>query len=317
MKRLLFIYNLHSGKGLIRNHLADIVDTFNKAGYETVVYSTQERTDATRLAKELGAAYDLVVCSGGDGTLSEVLDGVMTIEEKHRPKLGYIPAGSTNDYAYSLGLPFQMKRCAKVIAKEHFRAVDVGKFQESNYFVYVAAFGAFTEVSWNTPQKTKNALGHNAYILEGIRQVGNLKSYHVRFSFGDEEIAGECIYAMVYNSFSVGGMKNLSGKNVELDDGKLNLMIVYTPDNPVDFSVMLADLVTKNPNSKFIANYEISNLTVESDSEIDWVLDGEYGGSHKSVHIQAMPRAMTIAVPEDKIPKKKTQEKVEVHEARS
>ena len=136
MKRLLFIYNLHSGKGLIRNHLADIIDTFNKAGYETVVYSTQERADATRLAKELGAAYDLVVCSGGDGTLSEVLDGVMTIDEKRRPKIGYIPAGSTNDYAYSLGLPSQMKRCANVIAEEKFRAVDVGKFQENSYFVY-------------------------------------------------------------------------------------------------------------------------------------------------------------------------------------
>ena len=115
--------------------------------------------------------------------------------------------------------------------REKFRAVDVGKFQENSYFVYVAAFGAFTEVSWNTPQKTKNALGHNAYILEGIRQVGNLKPYQVRFSFDDEEIAGECIYAMVYNSFSVGGMKNISGQNVELDDGKLNLMIVYRPDN--------------------------------------------------------------------------------------
>ena len=137
MKRLLFIYNLHSGKGLIRNHLADIIDTFNKAGYETVVYSTQERADATRLAKELGAAYDLVVCSGGDGTLSEVLDGVMTIDEKRRPKIGYIPAGSTNDYAYSLGLPSQMKRCANVIAEEKFRAVDVGKFQENSYLVYV------------------------------------------------------------------------------------------------------------------------------------------------------------------------------------
>ena len=268
MKRLLFIYNLHSGKGLIRNHLADIIDTFNKAGYETVVYSTQERADATRLAKELGA-------------------------------------GSTNDYAYSLGLPSQMKRCANVIAQEKFRAVDVGKFQENSYFVYVAAFGAFTEVSWNTPQKTKNALGHNAYILEGIRQVGNLKPYQVRFSFGDEEIAGECIYAMVYNSFSVGGMKNISGQNVELDDGKLNLMIVYRPDNAVDFSVMLADLVTKNPNSKFIANYEISDLIVESDSDIDWVLDGEYGGSHKKVHIQAMPQAMKIAVPAETIPQEK------------
>lgn len=168
MKRLLFIYNLHSGKGLIRNHLADIIDTFNKAGYETVVYSTQERADATRLAKELGASYDLVVCSGGDGTLSEVLDGVMTIDEKRRPKIGYIPAGSTNDYAYSLGLPSQMKRCANVIAEEKFRAVDVGKFQENSYFCLCSSiwciYRSFLE---HTRQKTKNALGQYAYILEG------------------------------------------------------------------------------------------------------------------------------------------------------
>lgn len=301
MKRLLFIYNLHSGKGRIRSHLADIIDIFNASGYETVVYSTQKRADATRLAREMGADYDLVVCSGGDGTLSEVLDGIMTLDEEKRPKIGYIPAGSTNDYAYSLGLPSNMKKSAKVIADGNFRSVDVGMFQDKDYFVYVAAFGAFTEVSWNTPQKTKNALGHNAYILEGIRQFGNLKSYKVRFHCEEEEIAGECIYAMVYNSFSVGGMKNLSGKDVALDDGKLNLMIVYTPENPVDFSVMLADLLTKNPNSKFIVNYEVTDLIIESENEIDWVLDGEYGGSHKRVHISAIPRAMQIAVPQETI----------------
>lgn len=155
MKRLLFIYNLHSGKGLIRNHLADIIDTFIRLDTRLLYTRHKSGQLQTRLAKELGASYDLVVCSGGDGTLSEVLDGVMTIDEKRRPKIGYIPAGSTNDYAYSLGLPSQMKRCANVIAEEKFRAVDVGKFQENSYFVYVAAFGAFTEVSWTHRENKK------------------------------------------------------------------------------------------------------------------------------------------------------------------
>ena len=185
MKKMIFVFNPRSGKEQIRSKLLDILDIFTKYGYEVSVYVTQKPLDAMQIVSRRGRGRSLVVCSGGDGTLSEVLDGVMTIDEKRRPKFGYIPAGSTNDYAYSLGLPSQIKRCANVIAEEKFRAVDVGKFQENSYFVYVAAFGAFTEVSWNTPQKTKNALGHNAYILEGIRQVGNLKPYQVRFSFDD------------------------------------------------------------------------------------------------------------------------------------
>lgn len=298
MKRLLFIFNLHSGKGSIRNHLADIIDVFNQAGYETVVYSTQARGDATRIAQEKGAQFDLIVCSGGDGTLSEVLDGIMQLEEARRPRVGYIPAGSTNDYAFSLGLSSHMKKCARMITEENFKAVDIGKF-ESDYFVYVAAFGAFTEVSWNTPQKTKNALGHNAYILEGIRQFSGLKSYRVKFIFDGEELLGDCIYAMVYNSFSVGGLKHIGSGEVQLDDGKLNMMVIYTPENAVDFSVLIADLMTKNPNSRFIANYEITDVTIESETEIEWVLDGEYGGSHKIVHIETVPHGMQIAVPGD------------------
>lgn len=299
MKKMLFIYNIHSGKGNIKNNLAGIIDIFNKADYEVTAYSTQQTKDATRLAREYGTQYDVIVCSGGDGTLSEVLDGIMCIDEEKRPNIGYIPAGSTNDYAYSLGLPDSMSRCAHVIAEGNFRKVDVGRFNGGDHFVYVAAFGAFTEVSWNTPQKEKNALGHNAYILNGIKQFSGLKSYNVRFQFDGQEIAGSCIYAMVYNALSVGGFRNISGTEVNLDDGKLNLMIVYTPENAVEFSIMIADLMMKNQNSKYIVNYEIEKVSVESDNELTWVLDGEYGGAHKAVTIEAISHAMSIAVPAD------------------
>ena len=294
--KLLFIVNLRSGKAQVKNHLAGIIDCLNKAGYIVTVQMTQERKHATEIAAEWGADYDVIVCSGGDGTLSEVLNGIMSLPEEKRPKIGYIPAGSTNDYAASIGLPGTMKACAELVAKGNFCPVDVGLFQEKEYFVYVCAFGAFTEISWNTPQKEKNALGHNAYILEGIKQFNGLKSYHIRFEIDGEEIVTDCVYAMVYNALSVGGFKNLGGADVKLDDGKLNMMIVSTPENPVEFSILIADLLTRNPNSKFITCYEVERVHVESDTEIEWVLDGEYGGSHKTADIRTVQKGMKIAM---------------------
>ena len=302
--KLLLIINLLSGKGRIRNSLAHIIDCFNKAGYTVTVATTQEPKHATKIAAENGSGYDLIVCSGGDGTLSEVLDGLMCLPKEQQPKIGYIPSGSTNDYAASIGLPSSMVACADLIAKGEFYPVDIGLFQGKDYFVYVCAFGAFTEVSWNTPQKEKNALGHNAYILEGIKQFSGLKSYHVRFEIDGEELVTDCIYAMVYNALSVGGFKNLGGADVKIDDGRLNLMVISTPENPVEFSILIADLITKNPASKFISTYEVEHVRVESETEIEWVLDGEYGGAHRTADIQVVPHAMNIAMGLEKIKKK-------------
>lgn len=295
MKKLLFIYNMHSGKGTIRNHLASVVDEFNKNGYEVTVYSTQYRGHATELVKQFGEAYPLVVCSGGDGTLSEVVDGLMSLDEAIRPKVGYIPAGSTNDYASTLGLPSQMRRCAQMIAAGNFRKVDVGHFFD-DYFVYVAAFGAFTEVSYNTPQEEKNKLGHSAYIVQGIRQLPNIRPYRMKVSWGEETIEKEFVYGMVYNAKSVGGFRNLSGQEVELDDGELDVMLIQTPDNAVEWPILLADLMTKNPSSKFITSIRTREIVFESDEEVDWVLDGEFGGAHNRVCIDTCRQAISIAV---------------------
>ena len=306
MKRLLFIYNLHSGKGLIRNHLADIIDTFNKAGYETVVYSTQERADATRLAKELGASYDLVVCSGGDGTLSEVLDGVMTIDEKRRPKIGYIPAGSTNDYAYSLGLPSQMKRCANVIAEEKFRAVDVGKFQENSYFVYVAAFGAFTEVSYATPQHLKNLLGHQAYVLEGVKSLAALKPYKVKVTSNELQVEDSFVYGMVSNTESVGGMRGLAGTGVDLQDGLFEVTLIKEIKNPMEVQQLVTAFLSKNfEKCDVLYSFKTSKITFESEEAIKWTLDGEYGGEWKEMRLEVEPRAIEFIIKKRKEKTKK------------
>lgn len=298
MKRLLLIFNMHSGKGNIRNHLAGVVDEFNRCGYEVTVCSTQYQGHATELVRDKGKEYSLIVCSGGDGTLSEVADGLMCFDEQERPRIGYIPAGSTNDFASTLHLPSKMRKAAQIITEEYFFRIDVGKFME-DYFVYVAAFGAFTEVSYNTPQQDKNRLGHQAYIIQGIRQLPNIRAYHMKVMIGEEVIEKDFVYGMVYNADSVGGFRNLSGRAVELDDGELDVMLIQAPDNAVEWPMLLADLMTKNPASKFIHSYRTAEITFEAEDEVDWVLDGEFGGSHKTVTINTCRQAVEIAVKQE------------------
>ena len=294
-EKLLLIFNMHSGKTTIKNHAAGIIDIFNRCGFEVTAWSTQARGHATELVKEKGAEYPLIVCCGGDGTLSEVIDGLMYFPEKKRPKLGYIPAGPTNDFASTLQLPTKISQSTELVMKQTFARIDIGSFLD-DYFVYVAAFGAFTAVSYNTPQQNKNILGHQAYIIEGIRQVSNIRPYHMKVTVGGEVIEGDFVYGMVYNADSVGGFKNLSGKQVELDDGELDVMLIKAPDNAVEWPALLTDLLTKNNSSKFIHSYRISSITFEADEETDWVLDGEYGGAHKKVEISTAHQAIEMAV---------------------
>ena len=300
MKKLLMIVNLRSGKGAARPKLGSIIEVFNQADYEVTVYTTRHRGHATDVVQDHGEGYDLIVCCGGDGTLSEVLDGIMTFPEEKRPKIGYIPSGSTNDYASTLRLPTQMKACAELIAHGSFRKVDVGRFRD-DYFIYVAAFGAFTEVSWNTPQDEKNLLGHNAYILHGIQEVANIRPYHLKVTIGDEVLDQDFIYGMIYNANSVGGIRNLSGRPADLSDGELDVMLVVSPVTGIEWPALLADFVTKNPNSKYILTYRASHIEFESDELVDWTLDGEYGGAHKKAVIDTFRQAIQIAAPAEAI----------------
>ena len=221
--RMLFIFNPRSGKGQIRNKLMDIIDVFVKGGYEVVVHPTQGAKDAEKMAKIMAEEVDLIVCSGGDGTLDEVVTGLMEIGAS--VPLGYIPAGSTNDFANSLEISRDMVKAAQDIVDGHLFSVDVGSFNEDN-FIYVAAFGMFTDVSYETSQDLKNILGHLAYVMEGAKRIFDVKTYHLCVEANGEVHEGDYIYGMITNSHSVGGFRNLVGNDVEMDDGLFEVTLI-------------------------------------------------------------------------------------------
>lgn len=292
MKRLLFIYNPRAGKAQIRSHLLDIIDIFTKAEYEVTAYPTQKSGDAIKAVKEKDMnKYDLVVCSGGDGTLDEVVTGMM--QNHVRIPIGYVPAGSTNDFAKSLQIPKNMKAAADNIVKGNVFSSDIGVFNE-DIFVYIAAFGLFTEVSYETRQDMKNMLGHMAYILEGFKRLSAIKSYYLKIISEEMELEEKFIYGMITNSISVGGFKNITGKYVELDDGKFEVTLIRMPNNPIELNMVIAALLNRNLNAECMYSFKTSKLEIVSKEEIAWTLDGEYGGLHQNVSIINERQALTI-----------------------
>lgn len=292
MKKLLFVYNPHSGKGLIKNKLCEILDIFAKAGYEMTVCPTQHAMDGYDKVCEADGKYDLIVCSGGDGTLNEVISAVMT-HRMAKPKIGYIPAGSTNDFAKSLGIPKDMVKAAKLISNDNSFLCDVGVMNE-RFFNYVAAFGAFTDVSYKTPQSMKNVLGHQAYIVESLKSLSKIKAYNMKVTCNDITITGNYIYGMVANSKSVGGMKGITGKNILLDDGLFEVILVREAKNLLELQQIVAGLFSKNQDSPMVDRFKASKVIFESDKSISWTLDGEYADDHQLVEIDVCPKAINI-----------------------
>ena len=293
MKKLLFIFNPYSGKAQIKNKLLEIVDIMVKAGYEVTIYPTQARADALNLVQKRAKKYDLVVCSGGDGTLDEAVSGMMLSEKK--VPLGYIPAGSTNDFANSLKIPKDMVKAAKAAVSGKKFACDVGKFNDS-FFIYVAAFGIFTAVSYKTSQEWKNILGHAAYILEGAKSLHEITSYHMRVEYEDQVIQDEFIYGMITNSNSVGGFKNMTGKNVLLDDGKFEVTLIRKPKNLVELNEILASLSNMIDDTDAIYSFKSDCITFYAEEKVPWTLDGEYGGNPQEVKISNQQQALEIMV---------------------
>lgn len=294
MKKLFFIFNPRSGKEQIRTKLLDILDVFVKAGFLVSVYVTQAPQDAIREVKRHGRGKQLIVCSGGDGTLNEVLTGMMSMEPKKRPILGYIPAGSTNDYASSLGISKNMKKAAQCAVDGVDFAADVGRFGLDRYFVYVAAFGAFTEVSYSTPQESKNFLGHQAYMLEAVKRVTSLKSYRMKFEWDGKVLEEEFLLGMVTNTISIGGFKGLVGLDVALDDGEFEVLLVRKPRTPGDLGSIVSYLLLKEGENDCVFQFRTKFLKVTSEEAVDWTLDGEFGGSHTEVTIENLNKAIII-----------------------
>lgn len=293
MKKALFIINPQAGKGLIKNHVLEITDILIKTGYEVTIYTTQCRGHAVSIVKDRDPSYDLIVCSGGDGTLDEVVTGM--IRSGFKTNLGYIPAGSTNDFASSLKLPNNMRRAADLLSTGQLFSCDVGRFND-DVFVYIAAFGLFTEVSYGTPQEMKNMLGHMAYLLEGVKQIQNIKSYQMKVWYQDQVMEDEFIYGMITNSYSVGGFKNITGKNVALNDGLFEVTLIRRPYSMMEVNLILASLVSENINTEYMYCFKTDELVIEAQGEVAWTLDGEFGGNHQKVVLENLQGAIDIIV---------------------
>lgn len=290
-KRLLFIYNPHAGKGTIKNKIADIVQIFADADYDITIQPTKYKRHASDLVFEKGEEYDLIVCSGGDGTLNEITDGLMLIDK--RPSVGYIPAGTTNDFASGLNISKNMIKAAHTAIEGEDFPYDIGSLND-DFFTYSAAFGVFTDVSYGTPQATKNVLGRLAYILEGVKRLPGIKSYHLIVEHDGEVIEDDFIFGMITNSTSIGGFKGLSGKKVILDDGLFEVALIKMPQNPIDLQIIISSLVLREPNNKYIYSFHTDELHITSKEDLPWALDGEFGGEFKDMVIKNHKQAVTF-----------------------
>ena len=297
MKKMLFLYNPNAGRGLIKTKLADILDIFVKAGYELTVYPTQSYRDAYNKITHMKDEYDLVVCSGGDGTLDEVVTGMM--KRKHRIPIGYIPTGTTNDFANSLHISKDMLSAADTAVHGEPFPCDIGTFNH-DIFVYVAAFGLFTDVSYQTNQSLKNVLGHAAYVLEGAKRLTNIPSYKIKVTHDGDVIEDEFMIGMVTNSKSVAGFRGITGKKVAFDDGEFEVTLIRKPKNPIELQEIITALLIEDFNTRHMYTFKTKRIEFESEGEIPWTLDGEFGGRHEYVKICNKKQALQIMIePQD------------------
>ncbi len=290
-QRVLMIMNPNAGQKRGKRYLADILSLFRENEYVTTVLLTKGKGDATALVKAYGKDADIIVCIGGDGTFNEVITGVL--DAGLSAPIGYIPAGSTNDFANSLKLPRNMLKAAKRIVEGTPHTVDIGKFDE-RYFSYVASFGAFTKVSYATPQNVKNALGHLAYLLEGVKDIPSIRPLHLRFETPTEEIEGDYVFGAISNSTSVGGILTLSPDIVDMNDGKFELLLVKAPSTITELNDIVIALTTQNYDFSSITFATANELTVYASPEMDWSLDGEWGGGKEKFCVKNLQSAIRL-----------------------
>ena len=290
---LLFIVNPRAGRTRSTAPLFDAVAHFCASGYLVDLRLTQAREDATRLARELGGKFDAVVCCGGDGTLTETVTGLMDLPSP--PPLGYIPAGSTNDFAASLHLPDQPLEAARVITASGGRPLDVGSFN-GRPFIYVASFGAFTRASYSAPQNVKNDLGHLAYILEGVKDLSTLRPYRASLATEEECFDGEFLFGAVTNATSVGGLVKLKEDQVCLDDGLFELLLIPNPKSIADLQGLARSLLLQDFTGGGVIFRHVHTLTVQTPEDLPWALDGEFdpGGAQGEIH--SLHRRLTFLI---------------------
>lgn len=298
-KKVLFVFNPVAGRSQIRNHLVDILTILSAEDYKVVCYPTRKKGDARRLVRERTEDYLYVVCAGGDGTLDEVVSGMMENPNKPFVPIGYIPAGTTNDFANTLHIPSDMKKAAKIVATGRTFRCDLGLFNDDDYFTYVAAFGLFTGTSYHTPQELKNQIGQLAYVLQGMTELGNMRAYHVHVESEEVVTEGDYAFGMVSNSRSVGGIANIAGSNVDLQDGLFEVTLIRMPTNPLEMSEILMAIGNPNMRTEMITNFKTAHVTLTCDEMIAWTTDGEYAGAHRKVTLKNCREQLRILVPKE------------------
>ncbi len=290
-KKLLLIVNPKAGKRRSRDFFFDIFSIFSEAGYLISLRQTKGPGDAVRIAAEEAPDYDLVVCYGGDGTLNQVVNGLLPLSSP--PPLGYIAGGSTNDFAATLRLPSDPVEAAKAILDSDEWALDVGRFNQ-RLFMYVASFGAFTKVSYSAPQNVKNDLGHLAYIIEGVKDLSSLRFYPARIEADGEVFDGRFLFGAIANATSIGGLMKLKQEDVVLDDGKFEMLLFPEPKNVNDLNDMFRALLLQDYSGNGLILRHASRITVESQEELSWSLDGEFESGGNRVEILNLHRQLTV-----------------------
>lgn len=294
MKQILFIYNPVAGVGKIKHNMFEVIEFYNENDCLVTLCPVRKMEDWYRTSPPDIVQYDRIVCCGGDGTLNIVVSFLK--QHDSVCNIAYIPAGSTNDFAYSLGIPEDFDRALGTTLFGALRKIDTGNFN-GRHFLYVAAFGLFTQVAYNTSQKAKNLLGHVAYILNGIRQLSELKTYKIEAMINGTLIKGEFILGLITNSFSIGGFKKLMPDDVSLEDGEFEVMLIKMPTSIAALHSIAASLFLEKFNSnEYIMYYKASKIEIISQEEIDWTLDGEYGGKTSTALIENVPESLSIYV---------------------
>ena len=295
-KNLLFFVNPKAGQLELRHHLIDMIDVFTAGGYAVTVHTTQNARDLTEQIVRRGSDFDLVVCAGGDGTLNEAVSGLMRLEK--RPPLGYIPGGTCNDVASTLGIPRDPVAAARAILGGTPRAIDIGAFGTDRWFTYVAGFGAFTDVAYETPQEEKRVLGRLAYLLQGAKTLSEIKPIPMRMTVGERVIEDEVLLGLVCSTTSVGGFKaSTVMKGVSLDDGLSEVVVAKAITNVQDLNAIGTLLVKREFDPRFFYTFQTDRVSFEFPAPVKWTLDGEFGGAVAAAQLTNHKQAVEIIVP--------------------
>jgi len=296
-KKLLLVVNPNAGKMKAGAALLDLVREFALSGYDVTVFPTEKKFDAENKIRKSGANYDLIVCYGGDGTLSETVNGLAKLSKNYERivPFGFIPAGTANDFAATVGMPSDMKEAARTIIEGRHRSLDIGGFN-GGYFIYVAAFGLFTSVSYTVPQEMKKTFGHLAYVMEGIRQTADIPSHRLTVEYNGKVVKDDFVVGLITNTTSVAGLLKLDKAKVKLNDGKFELILIKDPKNPVLLSKLIMDLSLQRFDPQYVIFEKTPRVIIRSPNALQWCLDGEDGGFHSEAVITNLPKKTLLRI---------------------